>query len=197
MRSRWYLTVHNMPLLLLLFLLPSAVDSEAGNKSPHHLVRFEPGYNVHQAPTNPPAPNGTHTPLQVNFSINLRNVLGVSEKEQLLSLECTIRMFWRDRRVSLAPGAVGDSSDSKTYVTLNPSVAHRFWTPDVFVDRAKDLRVPTYLTRPASLRVYADSTLRYSSRVNFDVACPMEFRRFPVDEQLCEVNLESFGHSSK
>ena len=39
--------------------------------------------------------------------------------------------------------------------------------------------------------------MRYSSRLNFDVACSMDFRRFPVDEQLCEVNFESFGHTNK
>ncbi len=140
----------------------------------------------------------------MQFSINLRNVLGVNEKEQLLSLECSVRMFWKDTRVSLSLGSgskkrgLGNvTSNANPYITLNPSVAHHFWVPDVFVDRAKDLRVPTYLTKPASLRVYSDSTLRYSSRVNFDVACPMDFHRFPVDSQTCEVNLESFGHSSK
>ena len=69
--------------------------------------------------------------------------------------------------------------------------------PDVFIDQAKALRVPTYYTKPASLRVYSDSTIRYSSRINYDVACNMDFHRFPVDEQYCEVKFESFGYSSK
>ena len=85
---------------------------------------------------------------------------------------------------------------TEAYVTLNPRVAHHFWIPDIFLDRAKDIRVPTYFTKPASLRIYNDSTLRYSSRINFDVACTMDFHRFPVDEQLCEIDFESFGHTS-
>ena len=36
--------------------------------------------------------------------------------------------------------------------------------PDVFIDQAKALRTPTYYIKPASLRVYNDSTIRYSSR---------------------------------
>ena len=47
-------------------------------------------------------------------------------------------------------------------MTLNPSVAHLFWIPDIFLDRAKEIRVPTYFTKPASLRIYSDSTMRYS-----------------------------------
>ena len=106
-----------------------------------------------------------------------------------------------------------DGNDTTgSYFTLNPDKASKFWMPDVFIDQAKALRVPTYYTRPASLRLYRDSTIRYSSRqgilsvteslhsilrINYDVACNMDFHRFPVDEQYCEVKFESFGFSNK
>ena len=91
-----------------------------------------------------------------------------------------------------------DSEDSiGPYITLNPSRASKFWMPDVFIDQAKALRTPTYYTKPASLRIYNDSTIRYSSRINYDVACNMDFHRFPVDEQYCEVKFESFGFTNK
>ena len=58
-----------------------------------------------------------------------------------------------------------DSKDSVGhYLTLNPNQATRFWMPDVFIDQAKALRIPTFYTRPSSLRVYNDSKIRYSSR---------------------------------
>ena len=38
---------------------------------------------------------------------------------------------------------------------------------------------------------------RYSSRVNYDVACGMDFHRFPVDEQKCEIKYESFGYTTR
>ena len=38
---------------------------------------------------------------------------------------------------------------------------------------------------------------RYSSRVNYDVACAMDFHRYPVDEQTCEIKFESFGYTSQ
>ena len=34
-------------------------------------------------------------------------------------------------------------------------------------------------------------------RINYDVACNMDFHRFPVDEQYCEVKFESFGFTNK
>ena len=100
-------------------------------------------------------------------------------------------MYWKDWRVQ------ADLKDDEHYITLNPSAAQHFWIPDIFIDRSKNVRIPAYYVKPASLRVYGDQTLRYSSRINFDVACAMDFHKFPMDEQLCEVNLESFGHTTE
>ena len=45
-------------------------------------------------------------------------------------------------------------------------------------------------------RVYNDSTVRYSKRVNFDIACQMKFHKFPKDEQVCIIKFESFSYST-
>ena len=34
-------------------------------------------------------------PLLIRASVNLRNILDVAEKEQLVSLETTLRLFWK------------------------------------------------------------------------------------------------------
>ncbi len=106
------------------------------------LVLFSPDYSIHEAPSTDDG-----SPLPVRFSVNLRNVLGVSEKEQLITIEISLRMFWRDHRLRM-------KAQDKEYVTLNPLVHSNFWIPDVFIDRAKDIRIPTYVIRPASLRIY-------------------------------------------
>ena len=38
--------------------------------------------------------------------------------------------------------------------------------------------------------------IRYAARVNFDVACNMDFRSYPGDTQVCDIKLESFGYTS-
>ena len=59
-----------------------------------------------------------------------------------------------------------------------------------------DFRYPAYKVKPAYLRVYNDSMLKYSARVNYDVACPMHFEKYPVDIQRCNVSFESWGHTN-
>ena len=155
------------------------------------LIQFAPDYNIHE---HPAPKNGT--PLDVDFQINLRNLLEVNEVSQICTLETTIRMFWLDERVSIQPALLKNNSETE-YITLNPKAADNFWIPDIFVDQAKALRIPTYFVRPASIRVYNNSKIRYATRVNFDVACKMEFHQYPTDMQTCEIKLESFGYTSK
>ena len=33
--------------------------------------------------------------------------------------------------------------------------------------------------------------------MNFDVACNMEFYNYPIDEQVCEIKMESFGYTNR
>ena len=112
-------------------------------------------------------------------------------------LKICIICLCKDERIKPEANSLDSKDLTGPYITLNPSQAAKFWMPDVFIDQAKALRIPTYYTKPASLRVYNDSTIRYSSRINYDVACNMDFHKFPVDEQYCEVKFESFGFSSK
>ena len=87
----------------------------------------------------------------------------------------------------------------------------------MFIDQAIELRDPTFHVLPASLRVYkyerfgqimsavkfhhsfeiifSNSVIRYTSRVNYDVACQMDFHTYPSDVQRCHIKLESFGHT--
>ena len=65
-----------------------------------------------------------------------------------------------------------------SYITLNPKLAEQFWMPDIFIDKAKLVRKPVSFIQPAYLRLYNDSMVKYSSRMNYDVACPMNFRRY-------------------
>ena len=76
----------------------------------------------------------------------------VDEISQLVTMETTLRLYWRDPRVRLRNDSSLDADQD--YLTLNPRAAEAMWVPDVFVDQARDLRQPTFHVLPASLRVY-------------------------------------------
>ena len=49
---------------------------------------------------------------------------------------------------------------------------------------------------PSSVRVYRDGTVSYARRMNFDVACDMDFRLFPFNNQTCDIIMHSFAYTT-
>ena len=96
---------------------------------------------------------------------------------QDIGLESTIRLAWFDKRIK----AKINKSINENYVIVNRNPVEHFWFPDIYISKAKDLRKPFYKIPPSYLRVYADGKMVYSSRVNFDLSCPMTFKRYPVN----------------
>ena len=118
-------------------------------------------------------------------------------KLQSISLESTIRMQWYDKRISLNlqnASLIRKDSDGVRYVLFNRDPVKDIWFPDVFIDKAKDLRAPVYQIPPTYLRIYESGLLLYSARVNYDLSCPMYFEEYPVDEQVCDIRFESWGY---
>ena len=116
-------------------------------------------------------------PLLVEASINFSNILEVLETQQLISLETSLRLYWQDRRVKPVERFVEWNDSCGQYVSLNPEFASLIWMPDIFIDKARSIRKPSYFTQAAYLRLYNNSLIKYSARFNFDVACPMDFHR--------------------
>lgn len=166
---------------------------DLGDPVPEDLDMAE-HYDVHELPP----PLVRNKPLHINATINVRNILEVNERAQLVTMETTLRFFWYDTRIKPKSADKLDGSDDYgNYTSMRGTFTSRIWMPDVFLDRGKAIRVPTYIVRPHSLRVYTDSLIRYSSRFNFDVACNMNFHLYPFDEQECEIRFESFNLNSK
>ena len=67
-------------------LLSSHVLVTRGNSR----VQFASDYSVHERP-----PTEEGEPVMIEASINVRNILEVAEKEQIISLETTLRLYWK------------------------------------------------------------------------------------------------------
>ena len=140
---------------------------------PNKKFTLEPGYDFHELPPS----HGHGSPLLVEASINFSNILEVLETQQLISLETSLRLYWRDSRVKPVQQFLEWNDSCGQYVSLNPDFASLIWMPDIFIDKAKTIRKPSYFTQAAYLRLYNNSLIKYSARFNFDVACSMDFHR--------------------
>ena len=69
-----------------------------------------------------------------------RNVLKVDEPSQLLTVETSLRMTWKDSRLAIR--LPGDYPTS--YIRFGNNVMSYIWIPDVYIDGVQDLRSPAY-----------------------------------------------------
>ena len=155
--------------MLITFISVILLSSALGQ--PRKKFHLDPEYDIHKIPPS------DGEPLLVEASINFSNILGVSEPEQLISLETSLRLYWRDSRVNPIDSFFESNDSLGPYISLNPDMAKQIWMPDIYIDKAKDVRKPAYFTQAAYLRLYNNSLIKYSARLNYDVACPMDFCR--------------------
>ena len=60
----------------------------------HPFIKFDDDYSTKKMPLN-------SLPLDLNLTINIKNIYGVDEVNQLLGMETTVQMNWLDDRVTL------------------------------------------------------------------------------------------------
>ena len=63
----------------------------------HPYIRFDEDYSTKKMPLN----NKDPLPLEVNLTINIKNIYGADEVNQLLGMETTVQMNWIDERITL------------------------------------------------------------------------------------------------
>ena len=60
------------------------------------------------------------TPVELLASVNLRNILDVMETKQQISLEITLRYYWRDPRIVPVVEHLNEEDSYGGYVNLHP-----------------------------------------------------------------------------
>ena len=97
----------------------------------------------------------------IEASINLSNILKVLEKQQLISLETSLRLYCKDARFKPVERFLEGDHSLGSYITRNHKLAKQFWTPEIFIDKAKMVRTPVFFVQPAYLRFYNDSMVKF------------------------------------
>jgi anionic glutamate receptor len=109
-----------------------------------------------------------------------------------LTTQMTIRQIWNDSRL-----AFKTEDPSLEYVTLDKSLAQMLWTPDLFFNTETSAFIHTIMKPNSYKRIYPDGKVLWSNRITSTFSCPMNFRYFPFDKQMCKITLQSFSETIK
>ncbi|KAI5612732.1 gamma-aminobutyric acid receptor subunit beta-2 precursor, partial [Silurus asotus] len=127
-------------------------------------------------------------PVRVGMNIDIASIDMVSEVNMDYTLTMYFQQAWRDKRLSY--------SEIPLKLTLDNRVADQLWVPDTYFLNDKKSFVHGVTVKNRMIRLHPDGTVLYGLRITTTAACMMDLRRYPLDEQNCTLEIESYGYTT-
>ena len=103
---------------------------------------------------------------------------------QEYSVQVTFREQWIDSRLRF-----NNRDGSIRYLVLTDP--NRVWRPDLFFKNEKEGHFHDIIMPNVLLRIYPDGMVLYSIRISLVLACPMDLKYYPLDKQVCSIQMAS------
>uniref|UniRef100_A0A087XHH2 Gamma-aminobutyric acid type A receptor subunit pi n=1 Tax=Poecilia formosa TaxID=48698 RepID=A0A087XHH2_POEFO len=97
-----------------------------------------------------------------------------------------LRQRWRDSRL-VFPGNESVSVDGRLVSLL--------WIPDTFIPDSKRSFLHDVTVENRLIRIFSNGTVLYALRITATIACNMDLTKYPMDKQVCTLQLESWGYN--
>ncbi|XP_016098943.1 gamma-aminobutyric acid receptor subunit beta-2-like [Sinocyclocheilus grahami] len=175
----------------IIFLCPLIVAVACGQSSrdPSNMPvvkdtvdRLMKGYDIRLRPDFGGAP------VAVGMNIDIASIDMVSEVNMDYTLTMYFQQAWRDKRLSY--------TEIPLNLTLDNRVADQLWVPDTYFLNDKKSFVHGVTVKNRMIRLHPDGTVLYGLRITTTAACMMDLRRYPLDEQNCTLEIESYGYTT-
>ncbi|KAM9396208.1 gamma-aminobutyric acid receptor subunit beta-3-like isoform 3-T3 [Salvelinus alpinus] len=127
-------------------------------------------------------------PVAVGMSIDVASIDMVSEVNMDYTLTMYFQQYWRDKRLAYLGIPLN--------LTLDNRVADSLWVPDTYFLNDKKSFVHGVTVKNRMIRLHPDGTVLYGLRITTTAACMMDLRRYPLDEQNCTLEIESYGYTT-
>ncbi|CAH1244470.1 GLRA3 [Branchiostoma lanceolatum] len=134
-------------------------------------------------------PNFKGPPVQVYCSAYINSISSISEESMDYTVMLFLRQRWNDPRF-----VYNDYNDS---ITLYEKVLDKIWVPDIYFVNEKGAPFESTSGHSTLLRIHPNGDVLYSAKKTILLACPMNFQLFPMDNQVCKIKMESYGHTTK
>ncbi|XP_032088161.1 gamma-aminobutyric acid receptor subunit delta [Thamnophis elegans] len=128
-------------------------------------------------------------PVNVALAIEVASIDHISEANMEYTMTVFLHQSWRDHRLSY--------NQTNETLGLDSRFVDKLWVPDTFIVNAKSAWFHDVTVENKLIRLQPDGVILYSIRITSTVACDMDLTKYPMDEQECMLDLESYGYSSE
>ncbi|KAM6143208.1 gamma-aminobutyric acid receptor subunit theta [Erethizon dorsatum] len=145
------------------------------------LDRVLPKYDVRLRP------NFGGAPVTVKIAMYVSNIHDISD----MNMDYTITMYfyqtWKDSRLAYY--------ETNLNLTLDYRMHEKLWVPDCYFLNSKDAFMQDTTVENRVFQLHPDGTVRYGIRLTATAACSLDLRKFPMDQQTCKLEVESYGYT--
>ncbi|KAM6970329.1 gamma-aminobutyric acid receptor subunit beta-2 [Aplochiton taeniatus] len=174
--------VWTFPLIVAMVCAQSVNDPSNMSVVKETVDRLLKGYDIRLRP------DFGGPPVGVGMNIDIASIDMVSEVNMDYTLTMYFQQAWRDKRLSY--------SEIPLNLTLDNRVADQLWVPDTYFLNDKKSFVHGVTVKNRMIRLHPDGTVLYGLRITTTAACMMDLRRYPLDEQNCTLEIESYGYTT-
>ncbi|XP_075715637.1 gamma-aminobutyric acid receptor subunit beta-1 [Rhinoderma darwinii] len=178
-----YFGIVSFPMLIAMVCCAQSVNEQSNMSYVKETVdRLLKGYDIRLRP------DFGGPPVDVGMRIAVASIDMVSEVNMDYTLTMYFQQSWRDKRLSY--------SGIPLNLTLDNRVADQLWVPDTYFLNDKRSFVHGVTVKNRMIRLHPDGTVLYGLRITTTAACMMDLRRYPLDEQNCTLEIESYGYTT-
>lgn len=136
-------------------------------------------------------PNYGGPPVEVGVTMYVLSISSLSEVKMDFTLDFYFRQFWTDPRLAYRkrPGV--------ETLSVGSEFIKNIWVPDTFFVNEKQSYFHIATTSNEFIRVHHSGSITRSIRLTITASCPMGLQYFPMDRQLCHIEIESFGYTMR
>ncbi|OXA60668.1 Gamma-aminobutyric acid receptor subunit beta, partial [Folsomia candida] len=134
-------------------------------------------------------PNYGGEPVVVGVTMYVLSISSISEVLMDFTLDFYFRQMWKDPRLKF------EGTEGISTLSVGSEFLKSIWVPDTFFVNEKTSYFHTATTSNEFLRISKDGDILRSIRLTVTAACNMDLRHFPMDSQLCNIEIESFGYT--
>ncbi|XP_062358026.1 gamma-aminobutyric acid receptor subunit beta-2 isoform X1 [Cinclus cinclus] len=181
-QKKGYFGIWSFPLIIAAVCAQSVNDPSNMSLVKETVDRLLKGYDIRLRP------DFGGPPVAVGMNIDIASIDMVSEVNMDYTLTMYFQQAWRDKRLSYNVIPLN--------LTLDNRVADQLWVPDTYFLNDKKSFVHGVTVKNRMIRLHPDGTVLYGLRITTTAACMMDLRRYPLDEQNCTLEIESYGYTT-
>ncbi|XP_045465939.1 gamma-aminobutyric acid receptor subunit beta-like isoform X2 [Harmonia axyridis] len=136
-------------------------------------------------------PNYGGSPVEVGVTMYVLSISSVSEVMMDFTLDFYFRQFWTDPRLAFRKQTGVET------LSVGSEFIKNIWVPDTFFVNEKKSYFHVATTSNEFIRIHHSGSITRSIRLTITASCPMNLQYFPMDRQLCQIEIESFGYTMK